>query len=77
MPESIDKVFRDAQSLQPDEQAILAERLVQSLVVNMDPEISAAHIAESKSRLDAVRSGDLETVDGKQALDEVRGSVNQ
>ncbi len=54
------------------QEALLAEKLVESLEFDTDPTIQAAWIAEAKRRRNEVRNGSIQTIAGEDGLAQVR-----
>ena len=58
---SLNDIIDEALSLKPQERYMIIENLVESLN-RTDPAIEALWVEESEKRLDAIKSGELETV---------------
>ena len=56
--------------------AILADRLIESLSPT-PPSLLDAWIVESESRLDAFQRGEIEAIDGQEALKALRNSLSK
>ena len=56
--------------------AILADRLIESISPT-PPSLLDAWIAESESRLDAFQRGEIEAIDGQEALKALRNSLSK
>ena len=67
-----EEIFRDAMALPPDACAELTERLIESLVQDISPEISSEQLAEVRRRIAQVESGEVELIPGDEALARVR-----
>ena len=67
-----EEIFRDAMALPPDARAELTERLIESLVQDISPEISSEQLAEVQRRIAQVESGEVELIPGDEALARVR-----
>src|SRR5206468_2179823 len=67
-----EEIFRDAMALPPDARAELTERLIESLVQDISPEISSEQLAEVRRRIAQVESGEVELIPGDEALARVR-----
>ena len=63
--------------LSPAERAMLIDFLWESLDEERVREIEAKWAAESEERIDAVDRGELETLDGPSALQELRSSLRK
>jgi hypothetical protein len=69
---SLEKLTQELLSLPNAERALLAEKLVESLEFDIDPEIQAAWTTEAKKRRDEVKNGSVQTISGDDALAQVR-----
>ncbi len=75
--EELSEISKAALALDVDERTILAHRLADSLHAETDREISDAWAREIRRRLDDVRSGRVETIDGPEGLARIRRSVRK
>lgn len=69
---STEEIFKAAVALPPEARVELAERLMESVAEELGPEISEAHLAEAKRRLDQVRAGEVELVPGDEVFERVK-----
>jgi hypothetical protein len=69
---SIELLTKELLSLPSISRALLAERLVESLEFDTDPAIQATWTVEAKKRREAVRDGSVQTIEGEDALAQVR-----
>ena len=69
---SIELLTKELLSLPSISRALIAEKLVESLEFDTDPTVQATWTAEAKKRRDAVRYGSVQTIDGEDALAQVR-----
>lgn len=69
---SIEELIEELLSLPNATRALLAEKLVESLEFDADPEIQAAWTAQAKRRRDEVRNGTVQPIAGEDALAQVR-----
>ncbi|ELS32273.1 MULTISPECIES: addiction module protein [Pseudanabaena] len=69
---SIELLTKELLSLPSIARALLTEKLVESLEFDTDPTVQATWTAEAKKRRDAVRDGFVQTIDGEDALAQVR-----
>lgn len=69
---SIELLMKELLSLPSISRALLAEKLIESLEFDTDPTIQATWTAEAKKRRDAIRDGSVQTIEGEDALDQVR-----
>ncbi|MEW5965688.1 MAG: addiction module protein [Pseudomonadota bacterium] len=74
---TIEQIAEEALSLPSEAQALLADRLVESLDPLEDGYIRQLWIAEARTRRDDVRTGLVKAVPGQEALDHVRQSVTR
>ena len=75
MKVTLDDVAKVALALPADDQAVLAERIVQSLVSNVPPEIKRKQLAEVMRRRQEILSGKAEGVSLAQAVREIQALV--
>jgi putative addiction module component (TIGR02574 family) len=64
--------YTELLSLPNAERALLAEKLVESLEFDIDPEIQAAWTTEAKKRRDEIKNGSIQTIPGDEALAQAR-----
>jgi putative addiction module component (TIGR02574 family) len=69
---SLEKLTQELLSLPNAERALLAEKLVESLEFDIDPEIQAAWTTEAKKRRDEIKNGSIQTIPGDEALAQAR-----
>lgn len=69
---SLQQLTEELLALPSADRAFLAEKLVESLEFDIDPNIQAAWIAEAKQRRNQVRDGSVEPISGDEALAQVR-----
>ncbi len=69
---SIELLTKELLSLPSISRALLAEKLVESLEFDTDPTIQATWTVEAKKRRDTVRDGSVQTIEGEDALAQVR-----
>ncbi len=69
---SIELLTQELLSLPSISRALLAEKLIESLEFDTDPTIQATWTAEAKKRRDAVRDGAVQTIEGEEALAQVK-----
>jgi len=74
---SIEQLTEEALSLPSALRAMLAEKLLESLEFDLEPEIQAAWTTEAKKRRDEIRSGMVRPILGEEALALVRQILNQ
>jgi Putative addiction module component len=69
---SLDQLTKELLSLPNAERALIAEKLIESLEFDIDPEIQAAWTTEAKKRRDEIKNGSVQTIQGDEALAQVR-----
>jgi len=74
---SIEQLNAEAMSLPSTDCAVLADRLVESLVPAENLDIQELWVAEALKRRDEIRSGLVKTIPGDEALAHVRRAVGQ
>ena len=75
MSMTADRIYREALLLPDESKIFLAERLVQYLWTHIDRDIELMHIDTAKRRRDEIRSGQVQPIDGEEALARVRRLV--
>lgn len=66
------QVYQEALLLPDESKMALAERLVEYLETHIDRDLEIMHINEAKRRRDEIRSGQVQPIDGEEALTHVR-----
>lgn len=74
---SIEQLTEEILSLPSISRAILVEKLVESLELDIDPIIQKTWLVEAKKRRDEVQSESVQIVSGDEALDQVRLLLEQ
>jgi hypothetical protein len=69
---SLEKLTEELLSLPNAERALLAEKLVESLEFDLDPEIQTAWTNEAKKRRNEVKNASVNTISGEEGLAQVR-----
>ena len=72
METTIDKAYKEAINLPNELKAVLAERIVEYLETNIDPSLEQLHLKTVKRRRNEMRSGNVQPVNGKDALNKAR-----
>lgn len=72
MEATLNKVYKEAMSLSDELKAILSERIVEYLESNVDPSLERFHMETVKRRRDEMRQGNIQPVNGKDALAKAR-----
>jgi putative addiction module component (TIGR02574 family) len=72
MATSFDDIIKDALSLPPGARAMLADHLLESLDAENQTEIDAAWAEEAERRMQEIRDGKVEPIDGEQVMRELR-----
>ena len=76
MTQKVARILDEAEQLSIEEREELADRLVESLVRDIPPEIHGAHITEVRRRIAQVASGEVSLVSGDEAMLRVRQLVD-
>jgi 3-deoxy-D-arabino-heptulosonate 7-phosphate (DAHP) synthase class II len=76
MTQNLARILDEAKQLSVAEREELADRLVESLVRDIPPEIQRAHITEVRRRIAEVASGEVSLVSGDEAMRRVRQLVD-
>lgn len=74
---SIEQLTEEILSLPSASRALLAEKIIESLQLDIDPAIQAAWTSEAKRRRDEIRSGSIQPISGDEALAQVRRIIEQ
>ena len=69
---SIEELTQELLSLPSASRALLAEKLVESLEFDTDPEIQSAWLTEAKKRRNEIRNNAVQPISGEEALAQVR-----
>ena len=72
MATNFDDIMKDALSLPPGARAMLADQLLVSLDWEQQKEIDDAWAEEAERRMQEIRDGKVQTIDGEQVMREVR-----
>ena len=76
MTQKVARILSEAEQLSVAEREDLADRLVESLVRDIPPEIQRAHTGEVRRRIAEVESGRVSLVSGEEAMERVRRLVD-
>ncbi len=74
---SIEQLTEELLSLPSASRALLADRLVESLELDTDPDVQAAWTAEANHRRTQVQNGSVQPTPGEEALAQVRRLLDQ
>lgn len=77
MSANFDDVLSAALSLSPGARAMLADHLLESLDKADQQEIDAAWADEAERRMQEIRNGKVQTIDGEQVMRELRARRNR
>jgi len=77
MAVNFDDLIKDALSLPPGARAMLADHLLESLDWEQQKEIDAAWAEEAERRMQEIREGKVQTIDGEQVMRELRARRKQ
>ncbi len=69
---TVNKILGEALMLPPASRASLAEKIVESIEADIEPEIERAHLDEVKRRREDVRSGKVRLIPGDEAMRRAR-----
>ncbi|MBD2164650.1 addiction module protein [Calothrix sp. FACHB-156] len=69
---SIEQLTEELLALPSASRALLADKLVESLEFDTDPNIQSAWVTEAMKRRDQVRNGSVQSIPGEEALAQVR-----
>ena len=72
MAANFDDIMKDALSLPPGARTMLADQLLVSLDWEQQKEIDDAWAEEAERRMQEIRDGKVQTIDGEQVMREVR-----
>ncbi len=71
------QVLEEALRLPEAEREQLAEKLVESLVTSLDPQIQQAHLLAVQERRAEYQAGRSALVDGDEALKQIRAAIRR
>ena len=74
---SIDELMKEALYLSNTQRVFLAEKLVESLELDVDEKIEKAWMSEAKKRRDEIYNGNVLPISGEETLAEVRKFLEQ
>ena len=77
MATTLEQILEEALGLPDDSKLALAERLVQIVGGHVPPEIEACQLAEVQRRIEEVRTGRIDLIDGNAALTKVREALER
>ena len=77
MSVTVHNLLEEALLLSPASRASLAEKIVESIEADIDPEIEQAHLKEIRQRRKEVSSGRIQLVSGKEALQHARKVIRK
>jgi len=77
MAANFDDIMKDALNLPPGARAMLADHLLESLDWEQQKEIDAAWGEEAERRMQEIRDGKVQTIDGEQVMQELRARRNR
>jgi hypothetical protein len=77
MSMTAEQIYQEAIQLPNESKVSLAERLVEYLESHIDSDLERIHLDTAKRRRDEIRSGQVQPVDGEQALARVRRLVKE
>lgn len=71
------QVLDDALRLPASDREHLAEKLVESLVAALDPQIEKAHLQAVEERRGKYLAGHTQLIDGDEALKQIRAAIRR
>ena len=77
MAANFDDIIKDALSLPPGARAMLADHLLESLDWEEQKEIDQAWAVEAERRMEEIRNGTVQTIDGEEVMQELRARRNR
>jgi putative addiction module component (TIGR02574 family) len=77
MAANFDDIIKDALSLPPGVRAMLADHLLESLDWEKQDEVDAAWAEEAERRMQEIRDGKVQTIDGEEVMRELRARRNR
>jgi putative addiction module component (TIGR02574 family) len=77
MAANFDDIIKDALSLPPGARAMLADHLLESLDWEQKKEIDEAWAMEAERRMQEIRDGTVQTIDGEEVMRELRARRNR
>ncbi len=72
MAANFDDIIKEALSLPPGARAMLADHLLESLDAENQKEIEALWAEEAERRMEEIREGKVQPIDGEQVMRELR-----
>lgn len=75
MSMTAEQIYKEALQLPDESKVFLAERLIEYLETNIDNDLERMHLDMAKKRRDEIRSGQIQPIDGDEALARVRRIV--
>ena len=72
MAANFDDIIKEALSLPPGARAMLADHLLESLDAENQKEIDAIWAEEAERRMQEIREGKVQPIDGEQVMRELR-----
>jgi hypothetical protein len=72
MVTTLDKIYKEAMNLPDESKVLLAERLVDYLETHASSALERTHLDTVKRRRDETRSGQIEAINGEDALAQAR-----
>ena len=72
MAVNFDEIMKDALKLPPGARAMLADHLLESLDWEQQKEIDAAWAEEAERRMQEIRDGKVQAIDGEEVMKELR-----
>lgn len=77
MSMTAEQIYQEALQLPDESKVSLAERLVEHIESHIDSDLERLHLDTAKRRRNEIRSGQVQPIDGEEALARVRRIVNE
>ena len=72
MSMTVEQIYEEALRLPDDSKVCLAEQLIEYLESHIDNDLERIHLDTAKKRRDEIRSGQVQPIEGEEALARVR-----
>ena len=76
MSMTVDQIYQEAIRLPDESKVSLAERLIEYVESHIDGNLEQIHLDTAKRRRDEIRRGQIQPIDGEEALARVRRMVS-
>jgi len=72
MSMTVEQIYEEALRLPDDSKVCLAEQLIEYVESHIDNDLERIHLDTAKKRRDEIRSGQVQPIEGEEALARVR-----